>query len=52
VQLRAEARHTTHLAEVATPARSDVIIARREARNVRISFRLSMTITLDPPGSG
>jgi hypothetical protein len=28
-----------------------VIIAQREARNVRISFQLSMTIKLDPPGS-
>lgn len=28
-----------------------MIIARREARNVRISFRPSMTLRLDPPGS-
>jgi hypothetical protein len=31
---------------------SVVIIARRDARNVRISFRLSMAIRLDAPGRG
>ena len=33
------------------PDCSDMIIARREAMNVQISFRVSMTITPDPPGS-
>jgi hypothetical protein len=51
VQLRAEASTRRISPKVRTLACSNVIIAQREARNVRISFQLSMTIKLDPPGS-
>jgi hypothetical protein len=47
VQLRAEARHATHLAE----GRHACLFG-RDHRPTRISFRLSITITLDPPGGG
>ena len=50
VQLRRRLGTRRISPKVPTAACSNVIIARREARNVRISFQLSMTIKLDPPG--
>lgn len=51
VQLRRRLGTRRISPKVPTAACSNVIIAQREARNVRISFQLSMTIKLDPPGS-